>query len=382
LTRLAIDPATGAPSVTSTAFGCPIGFSANNANCALSNGVQVAGTVAVDANSAATASVSGGIDGYYTYTGQIIDLARNTGNTITRQAVVDRSAPRMGGIAVPSVINGGQSVSFATSAVDNLDLVSADYTLAYATTPSGAAAPLSIRSQMQSIQNSVAFDNTLITAASFSIVVPSFIRMVATTTAGGAPQNNGVLAGSIAGRAYDGADNPSAPEVQAISGAAIVQTSPTNYAAVQAGGGTLTNFAVSNAAANVSNCPPAGCAGGAAPANATTVTLTAIAQGTESAGTPAFQVANPFSAVQFYYLDTGYIGASNEWILIGTAVAPSVTDNATQTTRTFTWTLGTPFDPPAAMGGGQLLRVIAVGVNAAGDALASAVNLNVVLTNP
>jgi hypothetical protein len=260
--------------------------------------------------------------------------------------------------------------------------VSADYTLSYATTPVGAALPLSIRSQPQSIQNSVAFDNTLITAASFSIVVPSFIRMVATTTAGGAPQNNGVLAGSIAARAYDGADNPSLPEVQTISGAAIVQTNPTNYAAVQAGGGTLTNFAVSNAAANVSNCPAAGCAGGAAPANATSVTLTAIAQGTESAGTPAFQVSNPFSSVQFYYLDTGYAGATNEWILIGSAVAPSVTDNGAQTVRTFTWTLGTAFDPPAALAGGTTLKVIAVGVNAAGDALASAVNVNITLTNP
>jgi hypothetical protein len=383
LTRLAIDPATSAASTTGTAFGCPIGFNSNNTpTCGLSNNIQAGGTVAADAGS--SAGTSSGVDGYYAYTGQIIDLARNTGNTVTRQVVVDRAAPVMGGIAVPATVTGGQTASFATSATDNLDLVSADYTLNYVTTPAGAAAQLNIRSLTQPIGSSVAFDNVLQTSLSFNLVVPFFIRAVSTTTAGGAPQNNAVAATGIAVRAYDGADNPSTAGASVINAANLPQTTPTNFAAAQANGAvfTGTGFSVSNAAANVSNCPAAGCAGGAAAANATTVTFSATAQGTESAAAPAFQFANPFTSVQFYYLDTGYAGASNEWILIGAVPAPSVTDNAAQTIRTFTWTMTTAFDPPAVLGFGTTLKVIAVGVNALGDALSSAQNAAITLTNP
>jgi hypothetical protein len=379
-TRLAIDPATNAPSTTSTAFGCPIGFSTQDNTCSLANGVQAGGTIKADANSASGASAVPPIDGYYSYTGRIIDLARNTGNTVTRQVVVDRAAPTMGGTAVPATINGGQTASFPTSATDNLDLVSADYTLSYAALPSGGV-PLNIRSQQQTIQNSVAFDNTLITAASFNLVVPFFIRTVSTTTALNAPQFNPAPAASIGVRAYDGADNPSAANTSPIGSANLPQNNLTQYNVPQASGATFNTFQESNAVANISNCPAAGCTGGVAPANATTVTLTATAVGSESAGTPAFQFANPFTAVQFYYIDAGYAGASGEYILIGSVPAPSVTDNAAQTLRTFTWTLTTPFDPPAVLPPGAL-RIIALGVNAIGDGLASAVNTAITLTNP
>jgi hypothetical protein len=371
---LAIDPATGTTSVTpGSLFGCPVGWNANAGACQTT---ALGGTIAADpqANGA-----SSGIDGYYTYTGQIIDIARNTGTTVTRRVVVDRNRPRMGGVAVPSTVTGGQSASFATSAVDNLDLVSADYTLNYATVPFGSPAPLNIRSQLQPIGTSVAFDNVLQTNLSFNLVVPFFIRSMATTTAAGAPQNNAAPANAIAVRAYDAADNGSAAEVQPISAAALSQNNQTNYAAPQSNGATFTGtgFRVEIGPTNVSNCPP-----GCTPANATSVTLVATAQGTESSAAPAFQFQNPFTSVQFYYLDRGYAGASNEWILIGSVPAPSVTDNAAQTVRTFTWTLGTPFDPPTALGAPAQLVLIAVGVNAAGDGLSTAINPNVTLTNP
>jgi len=380
LTRLAINPATGAASTTSTAFGCPIGFSANSATCSLSNGVQAGGTIAADAGS--PAGTSSGIDGYYTYTAQIVDNARNPGNTVTRTVVVDRVAPTLGGIAVPATLVGGSSASFATSATDNLDLVSTNYTLAYAITPTNAAQQLNIRANGNDI--GVAFDNALTTSVpSFSLNVPFFIRTIATTTAGGAPQNNAAFASQISVRVQDAANNTSAPGVAPIQFANISQTTPvTNFTAAQSNGAnfTGTGFSVSNAVANVSNCPTATCAGGVAPANATSVTLTATAQGTEQATAPAFQFQSPFTQVQFYYLDTGYAGASNEWILIGSSGAPSGSDNATQTVRTYNWSIS--FDPPAALGSGAPLRVIAVGVNANGDALATAQNSNITLTNP
>jgi len=390
LTRLAIDPATAAQSLTgllangSTLFGCPIGWNGGAGACGTT---QTGGTFLVDNGS--------GVDGYYTLVSKTTDVARNAAPILTRSFVIDRVAPTMGSIAVPSSVTGGASASFATSATDNLDLINYDYTLTYPSAPSGdpatancapAAAgtcfPIRSPNTVTGQQINTAFSGTLKPNASFTLNVPFFIRNVATTTAGGAPQNNGVLPTTIAARSYDAAANPSVVTPATGSGfsniaAAAINTTPavTNYTAPQPNTATFTTFTETNAVANISNCPAAGCAGGAAPANATSVTLTASAVGTEGA---AFQFLNPFTQIQFYYFDT----VSNEFILIGSAIAPIVTDNAGLTARTFTWTLTTAFTPPKTLGSGVTLKLIAVGVNSAGDALASAVNANNTLTNP
>jgi hypothetical protein len=178
-------------------------------------------------------------------------------------------------------------------------------------------------------------------------------------------------------RAYDAANNPSAPSTAPIAAANVPQTGRIDFTVAPTGANpaaTMISFLVGNTATNISNCPAAGCAGNVAPANPTTVTLNAVSTGNEG---PTFQFINPFSQVQFYYFDT----VTSEYILIGTAVAPVVTDNATVTVRTFTWTLTTPFDPPAALGTGTL-KIIAVGIASTGDGLASAVNALITMTNP
>jgi hypothetical protein len=194
-------------------------------------------------------------------------------------------------------------------------------------------------------------------------------------------QNNAVLANQISVRVTDDANNTSSPSVVAIPPPNISQTTPiANYTGAQANGATFTGtgFSVANAATNISNCPATACAGGVAPANATSVVLTATAQGTESAVAPAFQFQAPFTQVQFYYLEAG---GSNEWILIGGSSTSISSVNAGQTVRTYTWVFGS-FDPPAALGSGVQLHVIAVGLNAQGDALVTAQNSAISLTNP
>ena len=379
--RLAIDPATGAAANINTAFGCPSGLSqgACSTTSAAASNPGTFGVVTVDGT--ATNPGCAGC-GYYFFTQTPLDLARNAAPTMTRNVVVDQVAPIVGGIAVPATVTGGASAAFSTSASDNLDLISSDYTLTYAAAPAGGlVANFPIRATGPAL--GVAFDNTLTTASSFSVTVPFFIRSVATTTAGNAPQNNGGagLPATIAVRAYDAAANASAPGTAAIAPANVPQVGRVDYTVAPAGanpGATMISFQVANAVANVSNCPAAGCAGNVAPVNPTTVTLSATATGNEAALPVAFQFINPFTQVQFYYFDT----VTSEYVLIGTAVAPVVTDNATVTVRTFTWTLTTAFDPPAALGAGTTLKVIAVGVSSSGDGLASAVNANITLTNP
>jgi hypothetical protein len=418
VTRLAVDPATALPSNAAgnfnNAFGCPSGLSQgacttastsqtirgdangmnNNANVAyVATGDAVPGAAAGSAANAACVGC-----GYFTYSQTPLDLARNAATTITgtttpsisgasisgasgyRTVVIDYVQPTVGGIAVPASIVGGSSASFATSAIDNLDLVSSDYTLTYAANPVGnpaGGANLQIRAAGPGI--GTAFDNVLTTSASFNLAVPFFIRNIATTTAAGAPQVNGFPPSQIDVRVYDAAGNgPVAPGTSAINPANVPQTNLTNFTVAPAGANpaaTMIGFTVTNAVANISNCPAAGCAGNAPAANATTVTLTAAATGNEGAN---FQFLNPFTQVQFYYFDT----VTGQYILIGTAVAPVVTDNNPPTIRTFTWTLSPAFDPPAALGAAITLKVVAVGVNALGDGLATPVNANITLTNP
>jgi hypothetical protein len=390
--RLYVDPVTLQPSNFNTANGCPTGLNSSGVCTTAAAAATVPGWYAnpgpPGSNGGADASGCVGC-GYYIFSQSLFDNARNAAPnfgansaatvsvnggaacslTGCRQVLIDNMVPTMGGVAVPATIVGGTTVSFATSATDNLDLYQTDNTLLYAANPSGnPIATLPIRALTTTIPGAAQFDNVLTTSASFAVTVPNFIRNMATTTAGGAPQNNGVLPTSITVRAYDAAGNPSAPVVQPISAVNVPQTGLTNFAAAQPSGATMTNFAVTNVAANISNGPttPA--------ANPTTVTLTASLTGSEG---PAFQYINPFVTVQFYYFDT----VTGEWINIGSAAASTVTDNATVTLRTFTYQFAN-WDPPAALGNVATVKIVAVGVTSGGDAIATAVNANLQLTNP
>jgi len=372
--RLAIAPNTTTAASFNSTFGCPSGLDNNNVCSTTSTPQTVRGDASGVGSYTPTADASGCVGcGYFFYTQTPLDLARNAAPTMTRNVVIDFLPPTVGGIQVPAALTGGASASFATSAVDNLDLISSNYTLTYAQVATGSGqTSLNIRAAGPAL--GVAFDNVLTTAASFSVATNFFIRSISSTTAAGAPQNNPGLPNQIGVRAYDAANNPSATSNAVIAPANVPQTNPTNFAAAPATNplGIMRTFQVSNAAASVSNAPA-----GTTPVNPTTVALTATATGDE--GT-TFQFINPFTQVQFYYFDSGYATASNEWVLIGSAVAPVVTDNSTITTRTFTWTFP-GFDPPAALPAGSLY-VIAIGLNAAGDGLVSAVNGNITLTNP
>jgi hypothetical protein len=294
-----------------------------------------------------------------------------------RQVLIDTQIPVMGGVAVPATIAGGSDIPFASSATDNLDLATYDYTLNIPTvagTPAGnplAGGNVPIRSPATATNGQTigtAFDNVLTTNQPFNVIVPKFIRNLATTTAGGAPQNNGVIPNQITVRAYDAAGNTSTPVIQPISPINIPQSGVLNYVAAQPSGAAMLSFAIGNAAVNISN-------GAATPVNPTTVNLFAQLIGSEG---PTFQYINPFTQVQFYYYDPTV--GTGEFILIGSVGASTVTDNATVTQRTFTYNL--TWDPPASLGTGAAANVLAIGVNATGDALSTAVNNQIQLTNP
>lgn len=343
------------------AVACTVG-TLNTAGTAC-NTVLTGTQTPVNGNGAAAAAS----EGYYVFVSTIRDQAQNAAPTLTRQALVDVTAPIMGGVSIPAAITGGSSAAFSTSATDNLDLAGSNYTVAYGTdvdasTRPGTSTGLKFRTVGPTL--GVAFDNVLTTTSSFTVTVPSFIRNVQVTNGADAPvafSNPANLPNAINVRAIDAANNTSAAGSGAIAPANVPQTGATNYAGLAG----FQTWLVSNAPTPL--CNAATCA---APANPTSVVLTATANGTLS----TFQV--PFQQVQFFYFDNG-AGGSNEWIFIGTAVASTVTDAGA--TRTFTWSLS--FDPPASFGtAGAVVPLIAVGLNSTGDALTTRANQNITVT--
>src|SRR6185436_4624580 len=98
----------------------------NNGNCTTTTtAATLAGNFGVVSNDASGCAGCG----YYFYTQQALDLARNAAPTLTRKVVYDIQAPTVGGVAIPANITGGASASFSTSATDNLDLVASNYSL-------------------------------------------------------------------------------------------------------------------------------------------------------------------------------------------------------------------------------------------------------------
>ncbi len=329
-------------------------------------------TIAADAN---TSGASSGIDGYYTLTATISDVALNVAPALIRSTLVDRSAPVMGGVSVPATLVGGTNVQFAASVSDNVDLATTDFTLVYGLQPAAPFPVLALRLPGPSL--GTPFSGTLTPTASFSYTASSFIRSLSPTTSAGGPQNVGITPNIIVGRAFDAAGNESPTASAVIDPARIPQGAPlaaphTDFTAPQPNGAQLLAFRVSNAATKVSNCAP--CTGGA-PANPTTVTLSAEVTGSEQGATAQF--ATPFAQVQFYYLSS----ATSTWNFIGAAATPTIADNAAQTVRTVTWSVP-GFDPPVALGATGPLTIVAIGVNTAGDALVTVPNTTITLTNP
>jgi hypothetical protein len=66
-------------------------------------------------------------------------------------------------------------------------------------------------------------------------------------------------------------------------------------------------------------------------------------------------------------------------VFISTSTASAVTDDAVALTRTFSWTTAA-FVPPRSLGTGAALNLMAIGTNAAGDALVTPNNANITLT--
>jgi hypothetical protein len=316
---------TGAPN---NAANCTYGtFSSSTCNPA----TRPDGTVPVVGTSG-----NFGQAGYYTTTITAVDQANNQSVTVTRTVVVESTGPTFsGGVSIPTLASAGTAI-FSASATDSVDIVATAGGLRYPTAagtftfgqngPSCGTAFDAVLTTSCAIQvNFAPFYRSLTDAANFSVlgVKPDQVTIVATNAAG---LSSTPLTGAIA-------------PANVQNGAALVA------------GVTFAN-SVNNA--TLSN-------GDLSAANPQSTTISAVLTGTTTN-----LATTPFSQVVFYVLDTRAGSATNGmWIQIGSTNSGAVSGTAPARTITYS----TTWNPAASFGFAGTVDVVAVGSNAAGDAV-------------
>lgn len=321
-----------------------------------------------------------GTSGYYTTRLVAIDEAGNRTIAFTNQVVEDGTNPTAGpGIDFPQTLSGGATATFPTRANDNLDVVGSFVQLNYP--------QVGMRLQYPVVAGpGVAFDNVLTGLTGFQTVT---VNPTASPFLRSLQPNAGA------------STRPSTPT--AAQGATAVNVGVLDEVSRSGQTGDVTNFqtlvAVSYPSSNpwssdfnagssltvdnstLSDCPTAGCANSAAPANPTSATFTASAAGTTGL------LTNPFTQVQFWYR----VNNAGPWFLAGTSTSSTSRDTGVGGFRfwdyTFTWTppKSAPVDPATNVGAsltaGASIQMVAIGINGSGDGVVGPV-ANITLTNP
>ena len=304
---------------------------------------------------AANANIAGGsaLEGYYELTAQMTDVAGNAAPVppFMRFFLVDATAPSFtGNVGMNAQYSGNAPATFTNlNATDNLDLNElygvVDYT----------AATISLQYPSLSIGS---FGLPLETDFSGDYTIPSLIRCI--NPANTFAVNAAAEAQQITFTASDQAGNTGT--VAPVAGALLAALD--NCGAV----GNLTAPAAINTFNDVAPAYGTGKtqvskSGSTSGANAATVTLSAIADVTLD------NAPEPFTRVEFYYQNT-----AGNYVLIGQAGAGAL--NQTVTNRTWTYTFS--WDPGAEVPTNAALPVIAIGIDAQGDAVRTAgVTVNV-----
>ncbi|MGQ0649630.1 MAG: hypothetical protein ACT4P7_18915 [Gemmatimonadaceae bacterium] len=293
------------------------------------------------------------LEGYYLASANVTDQAGNQSTIVAQNALYDISVPAVGGISYPAFLNGGQNVSFTSAANDNVDLGTGVMSLQYSLFAENFQFPF--------IAIGTFGSDVFSTSAPLQLQT-QFVRSIQIATGGTAPGAALAPPTAVWASVNDVAGNVSAvvpANGQGGSTSLIPATSipltpnpSTNWAAIPF---TWTQFAPA-AAVTIDRE-----AGGA---NAQTVTITARATG------PTGTFANPFtSRVEFWVQNA----AGTTWRRIGTSTSPSVTDNGVNRIWSFSivWNPEGAYTATFPAAATTVTRVVAIGINAAGDALST-----------
>jgi hypothetical protein len=377
--RASVTIRTPTAGITGAAAGCIVGTFAAGACGQSGTGV---GAPAFPLIATATVSASTVI-GYYTFTGNSVDAAGNvSGATVTRVRSYDPVAttPSLTAALFNTPIS-GTSVTFNANGSDDLDLWKVNFRLTYGATDvdaSGTPDSLYLPSTTLQTFNTAPFvkDNVGV-----PVTINNFMRAVQM-------QTNACATFALTATAATRPDglHENLLDMLAISSALVSTVIPAaaiptigTYVATGSTATQAQSFYVSNGV-NATTC-------------ANTVVATGISKAGTTAGAPTSVTINadvfgatavfnaPFARVDFY----AQVGTS---VLeqIGTTTTYSTVDDGSANGRrhrySLSWTPGasspiTGTAWPSAAAPGTPVRIIAVGVNAAGDALIGLSNVNI-----
>jgi hypothetical protein len=299
---------------------------------------------------AGTANITGGSagEGYYNLTAQLSDVAGNVAPTpaFTRRYLVDATLPTFtGNVGMNAQYSGNAPAAFTNLlANDNLDLNKLFGVVQY----TGAAINLEYPSQ--SIGS---FGLPLEKTFSGTYTIPSLIRCINPANAFAANAAN--EAQQITFSATDQAGN--AGTVAPVAGALLAALDNCGAVGNLPLPAVINTFADSNVVYPGTSKTQVSKSGLTTGANAPTVSLTAIAD------VSLDNAPEPFTRVEFYFQN-----AAGNYVLIGQS-GPGVL-NQTVTNRT--WTYKFSWDPDATVPTNAATSVIAIGIDAQGDAVRTA----------
>jgi hypothetical protein len=299
------------------------------------------------------------------------------GTTQTRNVLIDVTAPTTSNVGIPPSLVGGAMTSFSATVTDDLDLWSVVFSLDYGAPAPGVFIPFG---SPKLLGDMTAWNTPLTTTEAASQAIP-FVRALEVTTGGHAP--GGVAAASavaVQATTSDVAGNTSAT-ANLFSGGTV--PAPVAFVAKwPAPAGPLGTFQVLAPAAAFT----LGIGGGAAcvaPA-ANSVTLSAEATG------PTGTMPNPFAGgTVYYYLVTDgdavvYDDAGEVYTLLGSVSGSgaSFTDDGVVAPMlrhyNYAFTLSGQHAAIQALGAPVVgAKIVAIGVDAAGDALITQQNVNI-----
>jgi hypothetical protein len=308
--------------------------------------------------------------------GALMDQAGNKVAEITRDWLVDGTAPTTSNVAIPPTLAGGASATFSAAVADNVDL----WSTAFAFDFGGSGIFLPFTAPVQ-LGDGVRFDGARTTTQS-AVQAANLVAQAEITTGVNAPPLAGssVLTTNVTATTLDAAGNSSVGANNFIAGTV---TAVTEFVAQAT---PLTTFQVLAPAAAAFLCNGTGALACTTVNAAGVKSLTLNAEATGPTGTMPNTFAN--GTIYFYMVADGnaapYSAAPETWTLLGSVLGSSATftdDGVNVPMRrhyNHVMTLQGNHPALAALGAGPtVINVAAIGVNSAGAALITQYNVNI-----
>lgn len=284
-----------------------------------------------------------GQDGYYIYTAFVRDQAGNQSGTRIKRVLIDAgtgpSAPAISGMGIPPILFGGQPAAFLPTAVDNVELARGILYITYPMLPVTTAIAYDGTSA-QGFPIGTAFDNELRSPiqGGFGFTIQKFIRGIEITDGSDAPQpypGANAKPDGVNAAVFDfspGAPGASLPANVAILAQNVDGPGANPGFAARTGANALAKWRRSAAGTNPLRFEAVG---------------------------PSGQTVSPFALVVLLQLVPGHGPNAQAWRIAGELTASTSFDNGLN--RIWTYDFGSRSSG----------SYIALGISAAGDAIAS-----------